>query len=110
MPLLDVAPVLLAEAATSRSSLLSDVQEPDEPPSTSTWLAPLPAAFTLTRARELGTPARALYALRDAGLIEALGRGLYARRRDPADLTLLAAAIRAPRATMCLRSALARHG
>ena len=75
------------------------------------WLAALPTAFTFSRARELGTPIRSLYALRDAGLIEALGRGLYFRAdADRADLTLLAAAVRAPRATLCLRSALVRHG
>ena len=44
-------------------------------------------------------------------MIEALGRGLYSRAdAEPADLTLLAAAVRAPRATLCLRSALVRHG
>jgi hypothetical protein len=75
------------------------------------WLAPLPAAFTFSQARKLGTPIRSLYALRDAGLIESLGRGLYSRAdADLADPTLLPAAIRAPRATLCLRSALARHG
>ena len=40
-------------------------------------LAALPTAFTFAQARELGTPIRSLYALRDAGLIGALGRGLY---------------------------------
>lgn len=75
------------------------------------WLAAFPTAFTLAQARELGTPIRSLYALRDAGLIVALGRGLYSRAdAEPADLTLLAAAVRAPRATLCLRSALVRHG
>ena len=74
------------------------------------WLAALPAAFTSSQARELGTPVRSLYALRDAGLIEALGRGLYSRAdAEREDLTLLAAAVRAPRATLCLRSALVRH-
>ena len=81
------------------------------PDAAALWLAPLPAVFTFSQARELGTPIRSLYALRDAGLIEGLGRGLYARvDADLSDLTLRAAAIRAPRATLCLRSALARHG
>ena len=81
------------------------------PDAAALWLDPLPTAFTFSQARKLGTPIRSLYALRDAGLIEALGRGLYSRAdADLADLTLLAAAIRAPRATLCLRSALARHG
>lgn len=75
------------------------------------WLGPLPAAFTFSQARDLGTPIRFLYALRDPGLIERLSRGLYSRAdADAPDLTLLAAATRAPRATLCLRSALARHG
>jgi hypothetical protein len=52
-----------------------------------------------------------LYRFRDAGLVEVIGRGLY-RRPDahPVDVGLLEIARRAPRATLCLTSALARHG
>ncbi|MQA83913.1 MAG: hypothetical protein GEV03_04580 [Streptosporangiales bacterium] len=54
---------------------------------------------------------RALYALRDDGAIEPIGRGLYRRRdiAEPADVDLLEIAHRAPEATLCLASALARH-
>jgi len=72
----------------------------------------LPATFTYTQARSRGISERSLYRLRDAGLIEAIGRGLY-RRADAdtsTDIDLLEIARRAPRATLCLTSALARHG
>jgi hypothetical protein len=74
-------------------------------------LKKLPATFTYTQARELGLSDYALYRLRDRHLIEPLGRGLYARADlADGDHDLLAIATRAPRATLCLRSALARHG
>lgn len=71
----------------------------------------LPAIFTYTQARELGLSEHRLYRLRDDQLIESLGRGLF-QRTDLAghDRDLQAVAARAPRATVCLRSALARHG
>jgi predicted transcriptional regulator of viral defense system len=51
-----------------------------------------------------------LYGRRDAGEIEAIGRGLY-RWADagPANLDLIEVARRSSRATICLTSALARH-
>ena len=58
-----------------------------------------------------GLGERKLYRLREAGLIHPVGRGLY-RRHDAAkdvDLDLLEVAIRAPEATLCLTTALARH-
>jgi hypothetical protein len=75
-------------------------------------LAGLPATFSYTEARAGGLSDRRLYALRDAGVIEQLGRGLF-RRADSAgeaDPDLLEIAHRAPRATLCLTTALARHG
>lgn len=72
----------------------------------------LPETFSYTDARAAGLSARRLYALRDAGLIEQLGRGLF-QRTDAAtgsDPDLLEIAIRAPSATLCLTTALARHG
>jgi hypothetical protein len=72
----------------------------------------LPATFTYAQARRSGIAERALYRLRDSGLIELIGRGLY-RRTDidlPADIDLLEIAHRAPQATLCLTTALARHG
>lgn len=72
----------------------------------------LPATFSYGEARSTGLSDRKLYALRDAGLIEQLGRGLY-RRADlsaEADPDLLEIALRAPEATLCLTTALAHHG
>ena len=75
-------------------------------------LAGLPATFSYTEARAGGLSDRRLYALRDAGVIEQLGRGLF-RRADSAgdaDPDLLEIAHRTARATLCLTTALARHG
>lgn len=74
--------------------------------------AGLGMTFTYTEARRAGVSDRRLYAWRDAGVIEAVGRGLY-RRSDagePVDLDLVEIAHRAPEATLCLGTALARHG
>jgi len=66
--------------------------------------------FTYADARSAGWSKRELYARRDAGEIELIRRGLY-RWADsgPADLDLIEIARRAPSATICLTSALARH-
>jgi Transcriptional regulator, AbiEi antitoxin len=74
-------------------------------------LSALPAVFSHTDAREAGLSNRRLYELRDAGAVEQLGRGLFRRPgpSDDADPDLLEIAHRAPRATLCLTSALARH-
>ncbi len=66
--------------------------------------------FTYTEAIDAGMSRRRLYALRDEGDITPLGGGLY-RWADaaPADLDLIEIAERAPRATLCLETALARH-
>ena len=80
-------------------------------PVTESDLAMLPAVFSYVEARGAGLSDRRLYALRDAGVIEQLGRGLY-RRPDVsgnADPDLLEIAHRAPEATLCLTTALARH-
>lgn len=71
----------------------------------------LPATFTYAEARRGGLSDRVLYRLRDTGMIESIGRGLY-RRTDvetSADFDLVEIARRAQRATLCLTSALARH-
>ncbi len=74
-------------------------------------LEQLPATFTYSQARKLGLSDWSLYRLRDEHLIEPLGRGLYERADlDDGDHDLRTVAARAPRATLCLRSALARHG
>lgn len=66
--------------------------------------------FTYSEAIDAGMSRRRLYTLRDEGDITPLGGGLY-RWADaaPADLDLIEIAERAPMATLCLETALARH-
>jgi predicted transcriptional regulator of viral defense system len=64
------------------------------------------------KAIRLGIHPRTLYALRDSGEIEQVGRGLY-RLSTALPLSspdLVPIAIRIPRAVICLISALAHHG
>lgn len=72
----------------------------------------LPEAFRYSQARRLGVSDRRLRRLREAGEIELVSRGLYRRTstKDPVDLDLLEIAHRAPEGTLCLVSALSRHG
>jgi predicted transcriptional regulator of viral defense system len=65
----------------------------------------------MAEAVRAGVHRRTLYALRDAGVLEQLGRGLY-RLADAPPLShpdLVAVARRAPRGVVCLISALAFH-
>jgi predicted transcriptional regulator of viral defense system len=67
--------------------------------------------FTFDTARQLGLSKGSIYRLRDTGSIEVLARGLYQwAGAGTADPTLLAAAALRPESTLCLSSALARHG
>lgn len=72
--------------------------------------APLPATFTSAEAAQLGLSRRRLLALQEEGTIERISRGIY-RRTDAeiADFDLIEIAIKAPKATLCLSSALAQH-
>jgi predicted transcriptional regulator of viral defense system len=71
----------------------------------------LPSTFTYAQALAAGVSKHALYRLRDEGRIELLSRGLYRNTDDEvADLELVEIARRAPMATLCLTTALARHG
>lgn len=73
-------------------------------------LEALPDTFTYRQAREAGMNHHRLYALRDSGELEQIGRGLYRKvGAELADFDLLEAVRRAPEATICLVSALARH-
>lgn len=67
--------------------------------------------FTYGDAKRAGVSDTRLYRLRDSGEIAALGGGVY-RWGDaaPADTDLIEIAERVPRATLCLETALARHG
>jgi predicted transcriptional regulator of viral defense system len=67
--------------------------------------------FRYGEARAAGLSDARLYRLRDTGAILPVGGGVY-RWADapPADIDLIEIAERVPRATLCLESALARHG
>ena len=72
----------------------------------------LAVAFTAKQATSAGLT-RALRArLVEEGAITCFAKGLYRRTTspEPLDLDLLEVALRSPRATICLASALARHG
>jgi predicted transcriptional regulator of viral defense system len=62
-------------------------------------------------AMQLGIQPRTLYAMRDAGILERLSRGLYRLAHLPplVDPDLVTVALRVPRAVICLVSALAFH-
>jgi predicted transcriptional regulator of viral defense system len=71
----------------------------------------LPPAFTYSQAMAAGISAERLYAYRAQGLIDQIARGLYRWADSPEiDEDLLEVAHRAPRGTLCLITALARHG
>src|ERR1700758_176235 len=71
----------------------------------------LPSVFTYSGARAAGISAERLYAYREQGTIEQIGRGLYRWSDAPAiDQNLLEIAYRVPQGTLCLATALARHG
>ncbi len=72
----------------------------------------LPMTFTPAQAQEQGLMKRPLRRLLEQGEVERIGRGLY-RRTDaplPEDDDFLEIACKAPKATLCLTSALAHHG
>lgn len=71
----------------------------------------LPALFTYHEAIQAGVSKRHLYAMRDAGQIEQVARGIFIRpdSDELVDLDLAEIAIRAPDATLCLSTALVRH-
>ena len=64
-----------------------------------------------SEALDLGIHPRTLYALRDAGALERLGRGLYRLVELPplSNPDLVTVALKAPNAVICLISALAFH-
>jgi predicted transcriptional regulator of viral defense system len=71
----------------------------------------LPATFPARLAREIGIAPRDLYRLRDAGVLHELSRGVFRKATAPeGHVDLLAVAVRAPRAVICLESALSLHG
>jgi len=87
---------------------------PDSAPSASAEAVlpdALPDVFRYGDARGRGLTDRQLRQLRERGLIDVIGRGLYLRAdAEPAEWDLVQLAMMAPSATLCLRWALARHG
>lgn len=74
-------------------------------------LSKLPNLFTTAQALALGIPRVTLHRLEKRGEITSITRGLYKRRAGRAfDLDLAEIAIKIPRATICLTSALAEYG
>ena len=70
-----------------------------------------PSVFTYTEAIARGLSAERLYAFRDQGIVEQISRGLYRWADAPEiDQNLLEIAYRIPKGTLCLTTALARHG
>lgn len=71
----------------------------------------LPSTFTSAQAHSLGLSRRRLLTLQEDGSLERIARGVY-RRTDAlaADSDLVEIAVKSPRATLCLATALARHG
>ena len=72
-------------------------------------IAGLPDVFTHADARRAGISDRNLYRMRDRGDINRIARGIYTYPGFEADPDLVEIAIRAPKATLCLTSALAYH-
>lgn len=70
----------------------------------------LPELFSYTDARRHGLSDRQIRRLREKGTIERIGRGLFGTATLDADADLIEAAFRSERSTICLTSALARHG
>lgn len=72
----------------------------------------LPAAFSTSAALDAGLTRSLLDRLVRDGDLERLRRGVFLRSAyaDGVDLDLVEIAVRAPSATICLTSALARHG
>lgn len=70
----------------------------------------LPQVFSYTDARRQGLSDRQLQTLSEQGTIEKIGRGVFSAATVNADPDLIEVAFRSKHATMCLTSALARHG
>jgi hypothetical protein len=70
----------------------------------------LPPVFSYAQARRAGYSKHEIYRLRDSGRIEVISRGVYRRSKTPLlEEDLAEVAVKAPRATLCLASALVRH-
>lgn len=75
----------------------------------SAGLADLPGVFARADALAIGLSDRRLSEMREAGIVDQLARGVYLRVGVDVDHDLAEIAVRAPRATLCLMTALAHH-
>ena len=74
-------------------------------------LSDLPYLFTAANALEYGIPRTTLHRLAQQGKIQSISRGLYIHGTGKTiDLDLAEIAAKAPKATICLSSALAEYG
>ena len=71
--------------------------------------ADLPDIFTRADASALGVSDRRLAEMRESGAVSQLARGIYLRDRVDIDHDLAEITLRAPRATLCLTTALSHH-
>ena len=70
----------------------------------------LPISFTFATAKVLGLSDHQLRVLVERGTLERFGHGVYRKVDAPlVDLDLVEIALRVPKATLCLTSALSRH-
>lgn len=69
----------------------------------------LPKIFTRAEASALGVSDRRLAEMRQSGAVSQLARGIYLRDGVDVDHDLAEITLRAPRSTLCLTTALARH-
>lgn len=70
----------------------------------------LPATFLTRMARDVGIASRDLYRMRDEGVIDELGRGVFRKATAPeCRVDLLAVALRVPSAVVCPHTALSLH-
>jgi len=72
-------------------------------------VADLPDIFTRADASALGVSDRRLAEMRESGAVSQLARGIYLRDGVDVDHDLAEITLRAPRATLCLATALSHH-
>ena len=98
-------PIQWNKCTHERSCVYTNSKMPTKP------RKPLPDAFTYAQALSSGLSKNEIYRRRDAGEFELIGRGLFRLSAvELADLDLVELALRAPNATLCLSTALVRHG
>jgi hypothetical protein len=70
----------------------------------------LPEVFSYSEAKFHGVSDHVLYSWRDQGFVEILERGVYIKAKVEADYDLVTLSVLSEFSTLCLSTALARHG